>query len=454
MNKFLCWLCVKGIQKKYCIVCNYTMDSINELAASLETDGNSAHASLGAQTAEAQFEIGFYYYILGDAGKQNYEKAFDWFSKSAEQGYAKARLFLGECYDSGYGVKQDRKRAGQLFLEAAEQGLAEAQFRVKSCFMGTFNGFEYNPEKYNYWKTKAAEQGYGSKESQKDSDSIREMKNAARWQYNREELKRLNLNTIEDLENLMHPLVKDATKLIIKRKKTEPQDSNLRSHFGGQPYFEKGEKWPSIKEGDQFELIFQIFNTGTSNEVSRGNINLPENIKLIQFYYDYENSPISYSAYTEDFVKTGYKYGNGWLVKIYETINTAGSVIIERPEWCITDMYCEIKYEPIKSLPDSEWYDETVEMLCEKLDGESKKKNFDSYNFIAEKLNCEQDFCSQLGGYPQWLQGDATPDNKDYQLLFQLDSEDEAGLHWVDCGIIYVFYNPKTKETIFEIQYC
>jgi len=405
------------------------------------------------ETAEGQFETGLSYY-LGDGVDQDYEKAFNFFTKSADQGYSKAQLFLGECYDSGYGVTQDRAKAGQLFLKAAEQGLAEAQFRVKSCFMGTFNGFEYNPEKYNYWKAKAAEQGYGSKEYQRDCDKRHAMQNAAYLKKSKRILDELNLRTIEDLENLMRPSVKDATKLIIKRKETEPQDSHLRSHFGGQPYFEKGEKWPSIKEGDQFELIFQIFNTGTSNEVSRGNINLPENIKLLQFYYDYENSPISYSAYTEDYKRIGYKYGNGWLVKIYETTNTADSIIIKRPEWCVTDMYCEIEYEPIKSLPDNEWYDETVEMLCEKLNGESKKKNFDSYNFIAEKLNCEQDFCSQLGGYPVWVQGDATPDDKDYQLLFQIDSEDEAGLHWVDCGMVYVFYNPKTKDIIFEIQYC
>ncbi|MCL2187040.1 MAG: DUF1963 domain-containing protein, partial [Treponema sp.] len=347
---------------------------------------------------EEQFETGLCYY-LGDGVDQDYDAAFLWFSKAAEQNYAKARLFLGECYDSGYGVEQDRKKAGQLFLKAAEQGLAEAQFRVTSCFMGTFNGFEYNPEQYKYWKNKAAEQGYGSKEYERDCDKRHAMQNAAYLKKSKKILDELNLRTIEDLENLMRPSVKDTTKLIIKRQKTEPQDSHLRSHFGGQPYFEKGEKWPSIREGDQFELIFQIFNTGTYSEAS-SNINLPENIKLIQFYYDYENSPISYSAYTEDYVKTGYKHGNGWLVKIYETLNTADSVIIERPEWCVTDMYCEIEYEPIKSLPDDEWYDETVKMLCEKINGESKKKNFDSYCHVANKLKCEKDFISKLGGYP------------------------------------------------------
>jgi len=430
INSFLCWLCVKGIRKRYCIICDYVAESVNKMDADLNT-------------AEGQFETGLRYY-LGDGVDQDYDAAFLWFSKAAEQNYAKAQLFLGECYDSGYGVEQDRKQAGQLFLKAAEQGLAEAQFRVTSCFMGDFNGFEYNPAQYKYWKDKAAEQGYGSKECQRDGDKKRAMQNAAYRRKSKKTLDELNLKTIEDLENLVKLAIKPATKLITKRQKTEPNDSYLRSHFGGQPYFEKGEKWPSIKEGDEFELIFQIFNTG--------NINLPENIKLLQFYYDYENSPIS--TYTEDNVRLGYIHGNGWLVKIYEDLDTANSFTIEKPEWCREDIYCEIEYETIKSLPEDAWYDETVKMLSEKLNGESRKKHFGSYGYVAEKLNCTIDFMSQLGGYPKWLQGDGTPKDKDFQLLFQLDSDDEAGLHWVDVGLVYVFYNPKTKETVFEIQFC
>ncbi|MDR0502057.1 MAG: DUF1963 domain-containing protein [Treponema sp.] len=437
LNSFFCWLCVKGIRKQFCIVCDYTLEHINRLTAAMNAGG-----------AAEQFEMGLCYY-LGDGVDQDYDAAFLWFSKAAEQNYAKAQLYLGECYDSGYGVEQDRKQAGRLFLKAAQQGLAEAQFRVTSCFMGTFNGFEYNPEQYKYWKDKAAEQGYGSKEYQRDCDKERAIENAARWRRNEKELKRLNLNTIEDLENLLKPIVKHATKLIIKRQETEPQDSYLRSHFRGQPYFEKGEKWPSLKEGDQFDFIFQIFNTG--------DINLPFNIKLLQFYYDYENSPISYRTYTDDYVCLGYKYGNGWLVKAYEKLDIANSFTMDKPDWCCTDLYCEFECKAIKSLPCwkySNECNETVEMFCEKLDGESKDKNFDSYNFVAEKLGCEQDFITKLGGYPNWLQGDGSPKNKDFQLLFQLDSEDEAGLHWVDVGLVYVFYNPKTKKFIFEIQYC
>jgi uncharacterized protein YwqG len=33
------------------------------------------------------------------------------------------------------------------------------------------------------------------------------------------------------------------------------------------------------------------------------------------------------------------------------------------------------------------------------------------------------------------------------KLLFQIDSEDNAGLMWGDTGLIYVFYDEETKST-------
>ena len=371
---------------------------------------------------------------------ENYDEAFPLFKSLAEQGHAEAQMYLGTCYDSGWGVKQDRKQTAPWYMKAALQGFAKAQYKLSICYTNGVCGVDADVEQRNYWSAKAAEQGYTSKQYHKEAVEMWALENAARSIRYRKELSRLNLSTIEDLENLVKPAIKDTTKLIIKRQKKEPEDSYLRSHFGGQPYFEKGEKWPSTKEEDQFELIFQIFNTG--------NINLPENIKLIQFYYDYENSPISYRTYTDDYIYLGHKHGDGWFIKIYEALNTSNSCTLEKPDWCDTDLYCEIEYEAIKTLPYWNDYDKTVEMLSYMLDGD------ESYETVAEKLSCNQEFCSQLGGYPHWLQGDGTPDDKDFQLLFQLDSEDEAGLHWVDCGLVYVFYNPKTKETYFEIQFC
>ncbi|WP_405225644.1 DUF1963 domain-containing protein [Dokdonia sp. Asnod1-B02] len=99
----------------------------------------------------------------------------------------------------------------------------------------------------------------------------------------REDLNDLDLKTFTDLENLVKPLIEKATKLEILPASRPPENSQMLSHFGGHPYFEKGESWPKTNKGDHLAFIFQIFNTPE--------LELPENIALIQFYYDWEEFP-------------------------------------------------------------------------------------------------------------------------------------------------------------------
>ena len=245
------------------------------------------------------------------------------------------------------------------------------------------------------------------------------------------ELDKLNLKTSNDLENLVKPLIRDATKIILEKPSTIPGNSHLRSQFGGQPYFEQGEKWPKTENGNNLEFVFQIYN--------ENNIVLPRNIKLIQFYYDWEEFPWN----TND---------DGWLVKIYENINQNDVEIIAKPKELNIVNYCEIKYEPIKSLPDWEGienYSVNAEMLSCVLDNEEPWGN---YQKTVEKLIGEPNTGSQLSGYHQWIQGNGHP--KDCDLLFQIYSEENAGLMWGDTGLIYVFYNGKKDEINFVLQCC
>ena len=252
----------------------------------------------------------------------------------------------------------------------------------------------------------------------------------------RKELNELNLKTREDLENLVKPLIKEATKIIVKASSEMPKDSHVKSHFGGQPYFEKGEKWPETKDGNKLEFVFQIFNENNSV--------LPENIKLIQFYYDLNGDELPFDTVDD-----------GWFVKIYEDLhkeNTEKIEIIEKPRDHHTVNYCEIEYEAIKSLPDWEGiedYSQNASMLSCVLDENEPWRN---YQEIVEELIGEQELWSQLGGYPRWLQGNENPD--DCIFLFQLDSEDNAGLMWGDCGLVYVFYDNENKKLEFVLQCC
>ena len=249
----------------------------------------------------------------------------------------------------------------------------------------------------------------------------------------RKELDAINLKTIDDLENLVKPLIKDATKIILKRQEKMPENTQLKSQFGGQPYFEKGEHWPMAKNGEKLEFVFQIFN-------EEGLI-IPEKIKLIQFYYDFDSDELIWD--TED---------DGWLVKIYENIDKDNCVIIEKPEELDTVKYFDIEYEKVKSLPD--W--EGISTFCDNASKLSCVLNEDApwvnYDNTVEKLIGEQNMYSQLGGYAQWIQGGRA--HKDFVFLFQIDSEEDAGLYWSDVGMIYVFYNCKTKEIKFELQSC
>jgi uncharacterized protein YwqG len=109
-----------------------------------------------------------------------------------------------------------------------------------------------------------------------------------------------NSNSLEEIELLLSSIVRDATKIEVQTTGEPPENSQLLSHFGGDPYFEEGEEWPMSQNGRHMDFVFQIFNTG--------DLAIPKSIKLIQLFYDYEEFPWD----TKD---------DGWHVKIFESLN-------------------------------------------------------------------------------------------------------------------------------------
>lgn len=59
--------------------------------------------------------------------EQNYSKAFEWFTKAAEQGYADAQNSLGLMHKKGLAVPQNDYEAFEWFTKADEQNHADAQ---------------------------------------------------------------------------------------------------------------------------------------------------------------------------------------------------------------------------------------------------------------------------------------------------------------------------------------
>ncbi|RZJ69356.1 DUF1963 domain-containing protein [Flavobacterium sp.] len=236
-----------------------------------------------------------------------------------------------------------------------------------------------------------------------------------------------------ELENILKTLVKPATKLVLEPATREP-DSHLTSHFGGVPYFEKGHHWPGNRAEEALTFVFQIFNDGK--------INLPKEIKLVQFFYDFELSPWS----TED---------DGWLVKIYDKLDASKVKLREGYDSGQELKYCKIKFEQVMSLPDWEgiqgWSEKAAELSAQINDDEP----WEAYDLAAKKITGQDDYQSQLGGYPKWVQGESTSlleDGTQLPLLFQIDSEELADLMWGDAGCVYVFYDAASEMISFELQ--
>jgi TPR repeat protein len=91
--------------------------------------------------AAAQFELAQYYEREANKDRserrvlRDQKRAFDWYTRSAEQGYAKAQLGLSRVYFHGHGVAQDKDLAVEWQFKAADQGLAEAQYAVGNLYL-------------------------------------------------------------------------------------------------------------------------------------------------------------------------------------------------------------------------------------------------------------------------------------------------------------------------------
>ena len=84
--------------------------------------------------AEAQYKLGLMYDI-GKEVDQDYQKAFEWYEKSANQGLASSQSRLGSMYRYGKGVDINHSKASQWYWKAAEQGDQDAQYRLGTIYL-------------------------------------------------------------------------------------------------------------------------------------------------------------------------------------------------------------------------------------------------------------------------------------------------------------------------------
>ncbi len=222
-----------------------------------------------------------------------------------------------------------------------------------------------------------------------------------------------------------------------KSKKFTYENSNLLSHFKGRPYFDEGEAWPLCEGcGEPMEFILQI---GASNP---DKIYLPDDILMIQFY----KCPHCFCTRHED---------EGWLVKTYDDIDVMDFIEIDPPYEYDGSDFCHIRYHHGKSLPDWEGLHRISPRLSKIAVRSFPDAPWKYYQKACMELGIEQEIGSALFGYPKWIQGDETSviEGKTLPLFLAIDSEEEAGIRWMDDGMVYLFYDEKRNEFYYRMQF-
>ena len=93
----------------------------------------------GRQLVEAAAAVGFptamgYCFRKGWGGQaKDHDKAFEVFSAAAEQGYTRAVVLLGDCYQNGQGVEKNLSEAVKLYTQAVEKGNRLAMYNLGWC---------------------------------------------------------------------------------------------------------------------------------------------------------------------------------------------------------------------------------------------------------------------------------------------------------------------------------
>lgn len=93
---------------------------------------------------------------------QDYEAAFQWYRKAANQGLALAQDALGSMYYKGEGVPQDYEKALKWFHNAADQGSRQARDSIGQMYEKG-HGVPQDKVEAIKWFRKAAAMGYSNK---------------------------------------------------------------------------------------------------------------------------------------------------------------------------------------------------------------------------------------------------------------------------------------------------
>lgn len=109
-------------------------------------------------------------YLYGIAGiKRDYDTAFAWFTRAANNGCPQAMYHLGLANAKGYGTPVNPALALKWYQQSAAHGDEDAMYEVGKCYENGV-GAEADPAKARDWYKKAA--SYGQRDAEEKLKTI------------------------------------------------------------------------------------------------------------------------------------------------------------------------------------------------------------------------------------------------------------------------------------------
>lgn len=224
----------------------------------------------------------------------------------------------------------------------------------------------------------------------------------------------------------------------------ESTDKTVFSKIGGLPNLPAGVEWPS-NNGMAMAFLCQISMAELPPDAPLRQA-LPEG--YLYFFYDSEQGTWGY-----DPADLG-----SWKV-VYSPVPPPHAVRDAPGSFDADEIYCEkpIAFKPILSLPSEERLEaipgiEPSEALYEELDelrqsiyAGQPHHQIGGYPDVIQgdimELKCELVsnglFCGDASGYSDPRAAALAAGAAEWQLLLQLDTDDETGFMWGDCGLLY-----------------
>ncbi len=150
------------------------MVAVIGLATSVETAAQDS--------AESLYEKSLEYFKT-----KEYDEAVKCLKLSAKQGYAKAQILLGLCYDEAISVEKSDEEAVKWYRRAADQGDTIAYAILGNCYRFGI-GVKKNDAEAVKWCRKAADQGYSEAQEKlggiyyySEDETIQNYEEAVKW---------------------------------------------------------------------------------------------------------------------------------------------------------------------------------------------------------------------------------------------------------------------------------